>query len=630
MGLRLFSFTFLVALVVSGPLFAAGGGPISVEGVLREAVDDDFASQTSATSYELLTDTGEVVPLATGGAALEGVRSGTRVRVSGRLEGGWLMAERVEPLQSPADEALTLSAWTTGAKRVLVILLNFKDDTSQPYTVSQVQSTLFGATGSVAAYYAETSYGATSMSGDIAGWYTATVNKPTTCDTGTIQTQAENAATSHGYVLGNYNFEVYVFPKVSACGWAGLAYVGWSGAWINQAVSTYVVGHELGHNYGLLHAHSLDCGAVPYGATCTRSEYGDPYDIMGGAARQFNAYSKQYLAWLPAGTLKVLSSGSSTVVLSPLESPTGATRAVELQTASGPTYWLEWRQAIGFDSGLGSNSNVMNGLLVHIGPSAVGGTDLLDMTPDGSTSNATFGDAALTVGNTYTDISNGLAVTPVVINGSTLTVNIQYGVAPPISSFTFAPASPKAGQAVSFSDTSTGEPSSFSWDFGDGATSTLENPIHSYSAAGSYSVSLVVSNGAGTSAPATHAVTVAPATPLALYTLTPCRVVDTRSTNGPLGGPALAAGKSRSFVVAGHCGIPSDAAAVSANVTVTQPVSAGFLQFSPGTSAINFRNSQTRANNAILALGSQGDVTVTCAIPSGSVQFILDVNGYYK
>ena len=44
---------------------------------------------------------------------------------------------------------------------------------------------------------------------------------------------------------------VYVFPKVTGCGWLGLGYVGSSGAWINGENTVLVFGHELGHNFGV-------------------------------------------------------------------------------------------------------------------------------------------------------------------------------------------------------------------------------------------------------------------------------------------------------------------------------------------------------------------------------------------
>ena len=51
------------------------------------------------------------------------------------------------------------------------------------------------------------------------------------------------------------------------------------------------------------------------------------------------------------------------------------------------------------------------------------------------------------------------------------------------ASFTYSPVSPVVGQAVQFTDTSTGLPTSWIWDFGDGTSSTAQNPSHTYSAA---------------------------------------------------------------------------------------------------------------------------------------------------
>jgi PKD repeat protein len=80
--------------------------------------------------------------------------------------------------------------------------------------------------------------------------------------------------------------------------------------------------------------------------------------------------------------------------------------------------------------------------------------------------------------------------------------------AAPVAAFTFSPASPSTGQTVRFTDTSTGSPTTWSWTFGDGGTSSLQNPTHAYSAAGTFTVTLVATNARGSST-ATTSVTVA-------------------------------------------------------------------------------------------------------------------------
>ena len=122
---------------------------------------------------------------------------------------------------------------------------------------------------------------------------------------------------------------------------------------------------------------------------------------------------------------------------------------------------------------------------------------------------------------------------------------------------------------------------------------------------------------------------------LDFFTVTPCRVFDTRDPAGPWGGPSLVAGQDRTFTIAGRCGIPSTARAVSINVTVTGPTAPGFLTLFPAggppplASTINFRAGQTRANNAVVTLGGAGDIVVRAGMASGNVHVILDVNGYF-
>ena len=82
----------------------------------------------------------------------------------------------------------------------------------------------------------------------------------------------------------------------------------------------------------------------------------------------------------------------------------------------------------------------------------------------------------------------------------------------PNADFAFS-ANPRAGQPVSFTDSSTGSPTSWSWDFGDGGTSNVQNPAHTFSV-GTYSVSLTASN-AGGSSTRTQTVVVSWPTPVA-------------------------------------------------------------------------------------------------------------------
>ena len=78
--------------------------------------------------------------------------------------------------------------------------------------------------------------------------------------------------------------------------------------------------------------------------------------------------------------------------------------------------------------------------------------------------------------------------------------------APPVAHFSWDPASPVVLQDVQFTNTSTGD-SSWDWDFGDGGSSTAQNPSHAYALPGDYTVKLTVT-GAGGSDSVTHTFTV--------------------------------------------------------------------------------------------------------------------------
>lgn len=141
--------------------------------------------------------------------------------------------------------------------------------------------------------------------------------------------------------------------------------------------------------------------------------------------------------------------------------------------------------------------------------------------------------------------------------------------------------------------------------------------------------------------------------PLQFYSVTPCRLLDTRGPIGVDGGPAVSNGETRSFAVYGSnaraCGIPSDGTvrAVSINVTVSYPSYYGHLTVWPyntplptlqggGTiSTINFDGAEPAiANGAIVPLTVdpffQISVRPTLGGAGGNLQLIIDITGYFK
>ena len=118
---------------------------------------------------------------------------------------------------------------------------------------------------------------------------------------------------------------------------------------------------------------------------------------------------------------------------------------------------------------------------------------------------------------------------------------------------------------------------------------------------------------------------------LSFYTVTPCRLVDTRGPDAPI----LTQGEERTFTVVGRCGVPATAKALALNVTVAGPTAAGNMQLWPGgterpsTPIINFGAGQTQANNAVVAVGPSGAVNAVLS-PAGQAHLIVDVSGYFE
>jgi PKD repeat protein len=101
--------------------------------------------------------------------------------------------------------------------------------------------------------------------------------------------------------------------------------------------------------------------------------------------------------------------------------------------------------------------------------------------------------------------------------------NVPGGGGPaPVAGFTLSPSSGDAPLPVTLTDTSTGGPSSWEWDFGNGQTYSGQNPPSiTYSTAGTFTITLTVSNGLSSTS-ATRIVTVTlPPGPVAGFTANP-------------------------------------------------------------------------------------------------------------
>jgi hypothetical protein len=119
------------------------------------------------------------------------------------------------------------------------------------------------------------------------------------------------------------------------------------------------------------------------------------------------------------------------------------------------------------------------------------------------------------------------------------------------------------------------------------------------------------------------------------YPLSPTRLLDTRSGNGLSG--SFRAGTVRSFQVGGRGSVPTDAIAVTGNLTATGGTASGYVSLgpsmtsSPSTSTLNLARGKTVANNVTVRLGSGDKLSaVYVAAADARIHLVFDVTGYYR
>ena len=404
-------FAGLLSAAASGALAAAA--PTTLEGTLETIIED--RPQAARTRHFLKTDKGRIELRFKGKAPM--LQSGARLRVSGAQVGS------VMELNDSGSSSLTVTAAaplpnTSGEQKVAVLLVNFSDDTRQPYTLAQANDVVFNQ---ASAFMRENSYLQTWLTGASFGWYTLPIAK--TCATSDIAAAARQAATAAGVNLSAYSRIVYAFPTNTSCGWSGVGSVGGSTseAWLNVFDLKTTV-HELGHNFGLQHSHSNDCDAGPLGPNCTTYDYGDVADSMGSTTSgHYNAFQKERLGWLASGQQPPITtataSGSYTV--GAYESATAEPKALKVPRSTDPVtgvktwYYLEYRRPIGFDAILSTlyASNLVSGVLIRTGADGDRNSSyLLDMTPN-TVPTFDMTDAALMPGQVFNDADAGVTIT---------------------------------------------------------------------------------------------------------------------------------------------------------------------------------------------------------------------------
>ncbi|WP_446902293.1 carbohydrate-binding protein [Burkholderia sp. YIM B11467] len=303
-----------------------------------------------------------------------------------------------------------------GDKSVLLMVTHFND--SKPADADVVRKAVFGDGDDYASlrrYLEVASRGKLTVHGETLD----SVNlgdRPATCDSGAIRTAARKAALARGVNPDQFDYLFVDLPKMSNCGWSGLAAT--PGNWILSNASGHgywMWSHEFGHNLGAKHPGSLvDCptpgGTVEVGGACRAGKVDDPSDTMGGGGRRLYPASYQLFAgWLGEADVPEIRA-DGTYRLAPLWGDAPGAKAYRVARTDGSTLWFEFRQPLrGFDDWKAGDPFV-NGVIVRT--VAHGGNVLTNTLVDAMPGSADgMKDAPLMPGHTLHDTLSGKLVT---------------------------------------------------------------------------------------------------------------------------------------------------------------------------------------------------------------------------
>lgn len=376
-----------------------------------------------------------------------------KVSITGKLN-----AENIiipEKIEISASSKVSSSIPVSGSRKVLVLLLNYQNDTTQPVSVAQVKSKIFTDATSPNQYFQQVSgnrmrlSGRQSPEGDVFGYFTLPFNNDY-CDASRIIIEcskaADNLALNSGIDVNLYQSVIYLFSGNNPNGNLIFADLGVLGdqtttqrvyfmnpfSDFNSSVFQFYVAHEIGHNLGLNHVSGFrNCPTtLPIEACADFIDNADRSDVMGYFGYHLlSNYHRLRLGWL-GGKIRIYQSpGTYYVNLHSPSHPSKAATMVQIRTKdsegnfTGKSFFLEYRRnQPPFDIFRSGEFPLPPVQLADKGVSVRFGNEdlfqriarfyIVDTTPE----TFDFGDAALTPGNIYINSYYGIKITATSVN----------------------------------------------------------------------------------------------------------------------------------------------------------------------------------------------------------------------
>ncbi|NVJ68152.1 MAG: cadherin-like domain-containing protein [Gammaproteobacteria bacterium] len=433
MNLRLRPILSALALAISSTSLLATPNQ-TIQGTVSIDFEDHMHSKQNAKSqkrYWLTSADGTSELLMP--QAPNWLKAGQKISIQAqKTNGKWALVDnQINLLQTneqvaSAELAAATGAMVSGINRVLIAEVNFAINPIVRYSSGQLSQMMEQSNQ----FFNENSYGEFGLVSDALEAITVDVDT-SVCDTSALANQADTIFRQRGYEPNDYDHVVYVMPTHPKCSWSGKGNVNGPRSWIKRfELST--INHELGHNLGLYHSNKKECGSVTTNSdACSVVEYGDYNSAMSSTAstKHINAAHKEQLGWLANKVANI--SSSQTVTLSPYELNDSSTKAVKIRKGLNSNgqleyYYLEYRQAIGFDSSLGNEfPSFLNGVRLREAIEGnVNSSNLLDPTPNSNSYD--WDDISLSPGMSYQDQAYGINISVLSSDTSQLTLQVSY------------------------------------------------------------------------------------------------------------------------------------------------------------------------------------------------------------